>query len=503
MRKPFFFTADDALFYHQVATNIASQHWSTFNGLISTNGYHPLWMLCSVAVAAISSGDRMDALRLALCLQFVFLLCLLYLYRRLADTLGGSLVGQGLVVLLFSTSFWGLESHLSALCAFGAALGFQRSVRGSLSAATAGALVGLAVLARLDNIFLLVIMLGLVACWPGEPWRRKLTWMGLFGLAAAVVVTPYVAANQFWIGHPFPISGAIKSTLPHINLNLHNLSPMQWLVLVGGVGGIAVATSGLVGDIRIALLVLSGQTVLQGLYTLVLTTQGANAWYAAVGCVNLALVADVVAAHLQARMALFGPRHVVFVARGTAVIAVTAMLVAVGRSVLKADGLTFNPIARTALANVASKTGRRWQEEFADWMNRKLPRNSRIAVMDFPGFMAFCTPFPILPLDGLMGDYSYNEDIVRSGISAYLKDKRITHFLGPVPGDGEAVGNGWMRATRRGNAVTVSVVAPLSRKDAGAFVVQVSDLMTDVVQLTGKTWGHGVVGLYRLPWAEQ
>src|SRR5258707_2123517 len=50
IRWPDNFFADDSYFYFQVAWNMARGRGSTFNNVIPTNGYHPLWMLVCVAV---------------------------------------------------------------------------------------------------------------------------------------------------------------------------------------------------------------------------------------------------------------------------------------------------------------------------------------------------------------------------------------------------------------------------------------------------------------------
>ena len=42
--------ADDSYFYFQVAWNMARGMGSTFNTIMPTNGYHPLWMLICTAV---------------------------------------------------------------------------------------------------------------------------------------------------------------------------------------------------------------------------------------------------------------------------------------------------------------------------------------------------------------------------------------------------------------------------------------------------------------------
>jgi hypothetical protein len=48
------FFPDDCFYYYRTALNIAAGTSSTFDGINFTNGYHPLWMLVCVAIAAIS-----------------------------------------------------------------------------------------------------------------------------------------------------------------------------------------------------------------------------------------------------------------------------------------------------------------------------------------------------------------------------------------------------------------------------------------------------------------
>lgn len=47
------FVQDDCFYYLKVAQNLATGHGSTFNGLVATNGYHPLWLLLLTLVCAL------------------------------------------------------------------------------------------------------------------------------------------------------------------------------------------------------------------------------------------------------------------------------------------------------------------------------------------------------------------------------------------------------------------------------------------------------------------
>src|SRR5512132_2231533 len=60
------FTRDDAYYYFKVAQNISEGHGSTFDGIHTTNGYHPLWMLICVPIFALARFDLILPLRLLL-----------------------------------------------------------------------------------------------------------------------------------------------------------------------------------------------------------------------------------------------------------------------------------------------------------------------------------------------------------------------------------------------------------------------------------------------------
>ena len=48
------YSSDDAFYYYKVAQNISEGKGITFDGLSSTNGFHPLWMLVCIPVFALA-----------------------------------------------------------------------------------------------------------------------------------------------------------------------------------------------------------------------------------------------------------------------------------------------------------------------------------------------------------------------------------------------------------------------------------------------------------------
>ena len=51
--------SDDAFYYFKIAENIAAGRGSTFDGILLTNGYHPLWMLVMVSIFKLTSGSSL------------------------------------------------------------------------------------------------------------------------------------------------------------------------------------------------------------------------------------------------------------------------------------------------------------------------------------------------------------------------------------------------------------------------------------------------------------
>src|SRR5687767_13892545 len=60
------FIRDDAYYYLKVAQNISEGQGSTFDGINTTNGYHPLWMLICVTIFAFARLDLILPLRILL-----------------------------------------------------------------------------------------------------------------------------------------------------------------------------------------------------------------------------------------------------------------------------------------------------------------------------------------------------------------------------------------------------------------------------------------------------
>ncbi|MEJ5225365.1 MAG: glycosyltransferase family 39 protein [Anaerolineales bacterium] len=190
------FLTDDAHFYFVVARNIVAGHGITFDGFGLSSGFHPLWMLVILPVFAAAQSDPILPLRLLIVLMGLLNAGTTYLvYRLLNRAIAPPLALAGAALWAFTPAIHaisarnGLESPLSAFLL--AALLFAVTRLDDAEAPPlrhvllVGLLGGLTFLARLDNIFE-VVLLGLWLVTRRLPLR---------GLLFADLLAFYLAAS--------------------------------------------------------------------------------------------------------------------------------------------------------------------------------------------------------------------------------------------------------------------------------------------------------------------
>jgi hypothetical protein len=161
------YPADDAFFYMQVASHIVAGHGSTFHTITPTNGYHPLWMLVCVVSTAFAGGSRSGALHVALAVQQCMAAAIVLLFFRIAHRLKFTYAWAALPLLLlyFSTRLYLSEAYLNALLVLTAvwfSLPPPAGRRAPWRCALIGVCGGVAMLARLDNVFVVAMLFSLV-----------------------------------------------------------------------------------------------------------------------------------------------------------------------------------------------------------------------------------------------------------------------------------------------------------------------------------------------------
>jgi hypothetical protein len=165
------YTRDDAYYYFKVAQNIGEGRGVTFDGINSTNGFHPLWMLICIPIFALARFDLILPLRvLTLVLGAISVATAILLYRLLSRVLSRE-VGM-LAAIYWALDLWvfktatqlGLETGLTTLTMVFLLYeleAFERTPAEKIDSKQIAALAlaaALMLFSRLDTIYLLMFV---------------------------------------------------------------------------------------------------------------------------------------------------------------------------------------------------------------------------------------------------------------------------------------------------------------------------------------------------------
>ena len=207
---------DDFFYYLKIAQNLAHGSGSTFNGIVPTNGYHPLWLLLLAGFSFFATSPAAIMKFIAI-VVFISTAATFSLARRLLRLSGaGEIISTSLAVYiaLYALHLYvgGMEVILTIPLLLGVLVllletGFWS--RGLPQAALLGLLVSAMVLSRLDSIILAGLLFFAIAVHPGT--RRLLTPGVLLGLAiGALPLALYFISNQVFFHTWMPVSGMAK-----------------------------------------------------------------------------------------------------------------------------------------------------------------------------------------------------------------------------------------------------------------------------------------------------
>lgn len=182
---------DDAYFYFQIAKNILDLGQSTFDGISTTNGYHPLWMAILVAVGAPLKLAGVQSLSIYAGF-FIAVSCLVWVL--ILSQLEGWAILLGAILALYCGL--GMEAPLAALFLI---LIFDRMLNDKPIAIW----VYLLVATRIDMVIAVLPIL----------LFTKVKGKGHILLAALLAEGTVAIFNWILTDHPYSISGLIKSGL--------------------------------------------------------------------------------------------------------------------------------------------------------------------------------------------------------------------------------------------------------------------------------------------------
>jgi hypothetical protein len=258
--RPYGYLAADAFYYFTIATNWVRFGIPTFDQTHPTNGFHPLWQwLTALAELTIEAlGHTRFALPAVAVIGSLLLLSAAIVLLGLARMKNGrvsplfALLPLGAWPLAISPLWWagreelpaklliplfgtlwsfanGLESAL-LIAVFASVVWFyvKRPIDSRRRALGLGLLLAALSLARLDHAVLALAIAGLPFAYHlvrRDLSRARLAAWVLVGWVA--LLAPYLAYNVATVGRAMPVSGAVKSTFPHVNAS--NLEVLQML----------------------------------------------------------------------------------------------------------------------------------------------------------------------------------------------------------------------------------------------------------------------------------
>ena len=480
------FFADDSYFYLEVASNLARGLGSTFNGIMPTNGYHPLWMLMCTAIFWFFPAKPVAVHTVGVVLSVLNVGTVALLSRALIA--GGARcwwIAWLLYVPFCFTSQLGTEGALSGLCLAALLLAVLKFVRG-LNAAAAVAVstsAGLAVLSRLDNVFVAGSLCIALVLYLWKRDRRAVVRLFCASPIALGLGAAYLASNLRWFGTLQPISGMLKAhNRGEHNLftNLPHTAYLDLAIILPGVVLLALVKRDAFS--RVIEIPFAAGVLLHAAYiTFVMSSETRWSWY----YTSWTLLASLVLARLFSLWMEGQPQRRLQIAK----LASAALLLIAWE---------FTSFHRMAFQDRSMR-----EQAFQQHVTEAAHIRTALA-FDKPGRIAFYTGTRVVPLDGLMGSLQFQKDLADRGIVAFDEVNQVDGFIGPPqPMSDEAKANFCDRvflSSVRFHCVAVGehlwrtdnveVFARLTGRSAGVLNLPAQDLIW--------TEPHGVA-VWRLP----
>lgn len=219
------FAEDDFFYYLKVAQNLVHGYGSTFNGLVATNGYHPLWFMMIATLSFFSTSaiaiKFFLSTALAVSTLATYFLCRALMYRAGLKRYGteGLLAGAlACYCAIYSMHlyFSGMEVTLTIPLILLLACVLQREdlwSGGFGRFACLGLLVSAVVLSRLDTSILMALLFAGIVMHPAL--RGRIRREHLAGLTTGVIpLFVYFISNQIFFRTWLPVSGMAKQLKP-------------------------------------------------------------------------------------------------------------------------------------------------------------------------------------------------------------------------------------------------------------------------------------------------
>ncbi len=203
---------DDFYYYYLTSKHFALTGFSSFDGIVPTNGYHPLWMLIIAALSFLMRGNDAGTFVWIEVIQVLSCVVTAWLALRLFRELYGDQKWVPVIAMLVSLFlsvlvFLGMETVVAIplyLLFIRATMRALNSANGPASALLCGITGTFLFLARLDTLLALGIVFLLFLFYRAG---SKKVWLYLAGL---IPIIGYFLLNHFVFGNWMPVSAQVK-----------------------------------------------------------------------------------------------------------------------------------------------------------------------------------------------------------------------------------------------------------------------------------------------------
>lgn len=455
---------DDAFYYLKIADNLYSGGISSFDGIHSTNGYHPLWLVVLLLVRSLSNIEILPTLSLVLqTVFFAFAAFLLYKLSSLLDATGSysnpmptaSLFIPSVIVaanpLLFLIVVNGLDTSLSMFLLTGFFLSvFTIHYSNEISPRKPELyrihnkpliLLGLVtsaatVLARLDYLIPVLFCLGSLTIARSIKSRKADRVFLTMTMSTVSVIFLYMVMNKLLFDTFMPVSGMVK----HEGL-FHALFNLKWY-------GVATATASVfwpnahfvwLGNHKFIIIGLAlscialGSTYFTSKFRAADTILILQGWVHSIGYLSLQssgpgyyYIPIVISLLWSIYLIILAIRRVL----GESLLKIYDWAIKVALIMLViAGGLGFNFVLETYRPKYEWRYDR---FAAAEWISDNLSPDTRIGAW-WAGTLGYTAKQPIINLDGLVNNIQFVSILKQCELAKYLIAERISYIVDYFP----------------------------------------------------------------------
>ncbi len=232
------FLCDDSFYAFKIAQNIASGLGSSFDGIHSTNGFQPLYVFLLVPVYMVFPSSLTIPVKIALSFSAVFtvisaVFMLLIARRYVRESIALAIAAAwSMSALVIKQGANGLETSLALFLFVWSVYFYIKNIRGADNPSLRnfimlGVLLGLTMLARVDEIILILAIVLDYLCLLRRRSAPPRALTGVFALVSAVIVVflPWLIFNYIQMGTIMMDSGRATRFLSLAYAPFFNIIP--------------------------------------------------------------------------------------------------------------------------------------------------------------------------------------------------------------------------------------------------------------------------------------